>query len=533
MLGARAVDEWGLSGRESIRALRDQGAAGGAALAAARAWRKDGRQRGGVRLRATGRRAALQAAGRERRGLRGAAARRCRARRVPAFGRAAPRAVFLARGVRRARAGRKRRTRGPSAGAGPSRWSSRRRAPAPKVGGDDGALQIYWSAEPGYRYLVQVSRDRALPISCTTRRAPKASCIWRTCRRAPTTCEFRRSRPSARPARSLRPGRANRRGAARRQRRRRARWRRQARRPAVARHGLLASCWSRHLFAAASSPALALGRMAGAGDRRRGPGVVLDRSGWLQGPNRLIQDALMSLQRRAVDRSDVIIVAIDDKSIAALGRWPWRRSFHAELIDRIDKDAPRAIGMDVLLTEADLRFPGDDAALAAALSRSGKVVLPLMMQSLNGVPSVVEPHPRAAAPCTRPWARASRGRRRRRGTQRVPARRLCQPHMGAFQRSPLRKTAAGSGLALRGAGAPGPMRETDRPDGVARLASLAQDGRALRGPAGAFPARVVRRRSRRQAGARKLQGQVRAGRSHGRGPGRPLRHAGLRTGLAS
>jgi hypothetical protein len=32
-------------------------------------------------------------------------------------------------------------------------------APPPTVGGDDGALQIYWSAEPGYRYLVQVSRD--------------------------------------------------------------------------------------------------------------------------------------------------------------------------------------------------------------------------------------------------------------------------------------------------------------------------------------------------------------------------------------
>lgn len=123
-------------------------------------------------------------------------------------------------------------------------------------------------------------------------------------------------------------------------------------------------------------------------------GLVLasERSGWLQEPNRLLQDTLMSLQGREVDR-EVIIVGIDDKSIAALGRWPWRRSFHAELIDRIDKDAPLAIGMDMLLTEADERFPGDDAALAAALSRSKKVVLPLMMQSMNGVPLVVEPIP--------------------------------------------------------------------------------------------------------------------------------------------
>ncbi|NDZ13474.1 histidine kinase [Variovorax sp. WS11] len=121
--------------------------------------------------------------------------------------------------------------------------------------------------------------------------------------------------------------------------------------------------------------------------------LALEHSGWLQAPNRLFHDTLMSLQGHEVDRGDVIIVGIDDKSIAALGRWPWRRSFHAELIDRIDKDAPQAIGLDVLLTEADERFPGDDAALAAAVSRSGKVVLPLMMQSLNGAPFVVEPIP--------------------------------------------------------------------------------------------------------------------------------------------
>ncbi|MGK6307335.1 CHASE2 domain-containing protein [Variovorax sp. DT-64] len=121
--------------------------------------------------------------------------------------------------------------------------------------------------------------------------------------------------------------------------------------------------------------------------------LVVDRTGWLQGPNRWLQDALMFLQARPADRSAVVIVAIDDKSVAALGRWPWRRSFHAQLIDRIDKDGPRAIGMDLLLIEPDQRYPADEAALAAALGRSGKVVLPLMMQSHNGEPVVVEPLP--------------------------------------------------------------------------------------------------------------------------------------------
>lgn len=32
-------------------------------------------------------------------------------------------------------------------------------APPPKASGDDAVLQLYWSAQPGYRYLVQVARD--------------------------------------------------------------------------------------------------------------------------------------------------------------------------------------------------------------------------------------------------------------------------------------------------------------------------------------------------------------------------------------
>ncbi|MCH2000164.1 CHASE2 domain-containing protein, partial [Achromobacter xylosoxidans] len=32
---------------------------------------------------------------------------------------------------------------------------------------------------------------------------------------------------------------------------------------------------------------------------------------------------------------DIVIVAIDDSSIDALGRWPWRRAVHAALLDRL------------------------------------------------------------------------------------------------------------------------------------------------------------------------------------------------------
>ena len=76
----------------------------------------------------------------------------------------------------------------------------------------------------------------------------------------------------------------------------------------------------------------------------------LTRADVLQSPNRFLQDTFVSLLGRDVDDEQIVIVEIDDKSIAALGRWPWRRAYHAELIDRLSEGSPRSIGMDLLLT---------------------------------------------------------------------------------------------------------------------------------------------------------------------------------------
>ncbi len=81
---------------------------------------------------------------------------------------------------------------------------------------------------------------------------------------------------------------------------------------------------------------------------------------------------------------EIVIVAIDDRSLAALGRWPWRRAIHAQALDRITAANPRAVGLDLLLIEPDAGHAGDDALLGQAIARSGKVVLPLVLQDLRG-----------------------------------------------------------------------------------------------------------------------------------------------------
>jgi len=112
--------------------------------------------------------------------------------------------------------------------------------------------------------------------------------------------------------------------------------------------------------------------------------------------------------------SQIAIVAIDERSIKELGRWPWSRSVFAGMVDRLSecgariigfdlvfndpeedlqlqtykqiRDKYRALGLDTLSTEC-ARFcqeiskaadkPGPDDDFARAISKSDNVVLPL------------------------------------------------------------------------------------------------------------------------------------------------------------
>lgn len=106
--------------------------------------------------------------------------------------------------------------------------------------------------------------------------------------------------------------------------------------------------------------------------------------------NQWFEDSLVRLQPRA-PHPDIVIVAIDDKSLAALGRWPWPRSRHAELINRLSAGGARVIGLDLMLVD-----PGDpeqDRALARAMAASQRVVLPMIMQTVDGVATPTAPLP--------------------------------------------------------------------------------------------------------------------------------------------
>ena len=102
--------------------------------------------------------------------------------------------------------------------------------------------------------------------------------------------------------------------------------------------------------------------------------------GWGWRIDQVAYDAAMSLAAPAAD-DEVTIVAIDDPSLAEIGRWPWRRSVHAALVERLTQAGARAIALDIILHEPSPERPGDDALLAEAIAASGKVVLPVVQAS--------------------------------------------------------------------------------------------------------------------------------------------------------
>lgn len=104
---------------------------------------------------------------------------------------------------------------------------------------------------------------------------------------------------------------------------------------------------------------------------------------WLSGPQQLVRANLwlqdLSLRLHQPPASpDVVLVLVEERSLASIGRWPWRRALHAHVIQHISAGQPQSIGLDFLLAEPDLDHPEDDLVLAESMANSGRVVLPVV-----------------------------------------------------------------------------------------------------------------------------------------------------------
>jgi serine/threonine-protein kinase len=74
----------------------------------------------------------------------------------------------------------------------------------------------------------------------------------------------------------------------------------------------------------------------------------------------------------------IVLVGIDQASLAKIGRWPWPRGRFAPLIETIRNAGARTIGLGVIFQEdPDQEASGENAALGSAIAGAGNVVLPM------------------------------------------------------------------------------------------------------------------------------------------------------------
>jgi diguanylate cyclase (GGDEF)-like protein/PAS domain S-box-containing protein len=128
--------------------------------------------------------------------------------------------------------------------------------------------------------------------------------------------------------------------------------------------------------------------------------IALARSsGALQRFENLATDACARFVRHTV-AADIVIVGIDELSLAELSSWPWPRSYHARLLNTLFAAQPRAIFLDVDFSSPAAN-PADDAALEEALDGHGRVpvILPEFFQprtAADGEVRVTQPLERLA-----------------------------------------------------------------------------------------------------------------------------------------
>ncbi|BCM23960.1 CHASE2 domain-containing protein [Methyloradius palustris] len=113
----------------------------------------------------------------------------------------------------------------------------------------------------------------------------------------------------------------------------------------------------------------------------------------LQPMENRVADAMLARHAlKSAPDKDIIIVDIDERSLDlmadSVGRWPWPRSLHAELVEGIEKQHPKAIVFDVLFSDPDLTRPSDDAYFAETVQAQSNLYFPMLLlnPTANGIP---------------------------------------------------------------------------------------------------------------------------------------------------
>lgn len=101
---------------------------------------------------------------------------------------------------------------------------------------------------------------------------------------------------------------------------------------------------------------------------------------WTQAANFSLYDKQLQILPTRAD-PQILIIEIDEQSLSLLGEWPWPRSYHGQMIERLTQADVAAIAYNVVFTSFN-QHDKSDLLLAQAIEKSGRTILPLYFDRL-------------------------------------------------------------------------------------------------------------------------------------------------------
>lgn len=119
--------------------------------------------------------------------------------------------------------------------------------------------------------------------------------------------------------------------------------------------------------------------------------LAIEQWSWVKRLDNLVYDQIITAHTRPPAKN-IAIIAIDEKSLEQIGRWPWPRELHTRLLHRLAPLEHSVIGIDIMFSEPETN-PAVDKELAHAMLVYDRIVLPVAPVYDFETETIKEHHP--------------------------------------------------------------------------------------------------------------------------------------------
>ena len=85
--------------------------------------------------------------------------------------------------------------------------------------------------------------------------------------------------------------------------------------------------------------------------------IRIQNPGFVKSISNISFDAYQKIFKYNEVQNDVIIVDIDEPSLSKFGQFPWSRNIFSQILDNINENNPKAVGLDIFFSEKDKQSP--------------------------------------------------------------------------------------------------------------------------------------------------------------------------------